>query len=111
MQDSRYDGVMPGYVIAHVQHIHDPERYAEYAAQTPASIAAHGGRFLVRGGETDPVEFEPPIGKIVLIEFPTFEAAQGWYHSDEYRRLTAIRQSAADAFMLLVDGYEPPPDG
>lgn len=99
---------MPGYVIAHVKQIHDPERYAEYAAQTPGSIAAHGGRFLVRGGESDGVEFSDPIGRLVVIEFPSFEAAQGWYHSDEYRRLTAIRQSAADSVMLLVDGYEPP---
>jgi uncharacterized protein (DUF1330 family) len=101
---------MPGYVIAHVRSIHDPDRYAEYAAATPASVAAHGGRFLVRGGEAEAVEFDDPVGRLVVIEFPSFAAAQGWYHSEEYQRLTAIRQSAVDSVMLLVDGYEPPAD-
>jgi uncharacterized protein (DUF1330 family) len=99
---------MPGYVLAHVRQILDRERYAEYASQTPASIEAHGGRFLVRGGETDGVEFDEPLGRVVVIEFPSLEAARGWYHSDEYQRLVAIRQSAVDSVMLLVDGYEPP---
>jgi uncharacterized protein (DUF1330 family) len=99
---------MPGYLIAHVKHIHDPERYAEYAAQTPGAIAAHGGRYLVRGGEVEPVEFDDPIGRVVVAEFPSFDDAKAFYHSDEYRRLTAIRQSAADSDMLLVDGYEAP---
>jgi uncharacterized protein (DUF1330 family) len=46
-----------------------------------------------------------PIGRVVVIEFPSFDAAKAYYHGDEYRRLTAIRQSAADADLLLVDGY------
>jgi uncharacterized protein (DUF1330 family) len=96
---------MPGYLIANVKKVHDPERFAEYSAQTPALSASHGGRYLVRGGEVDPVEVSGPIGRVVVIEFPTFDAAKAYYHGDEYRRLTAIRQSAADADLLLVDGY------
>lgn len=99
---------MSGYLIAHVRQIHDPERYAEYAAQTPAAIAAHGGRFLVRGGEVAPVERDDPVGRIVVIESDSFDAAKAFYHSDDYRRLTVIRQSAADSDVLLVDGYEAP---
>jgi uncharacterized protein (DUF1330 family) len=97
---------MPAYLLANVKHIHDPERFAEYSAQTPDLIASHGGRYLVRGGEVDPVEVDGPVGRVVVIQFPSFEAAKGYYHGDEYRRLTAIRQSAADADLLLVDGYD-----
>jgi uncharacterized protein (DUF1330 family) len=97
---------MPGYLLANVKNIHDPERYKEYSAQTPALTASHGGRYLVRGGEVDPVEMSGPVGRVVVIEFPTFDAAKAYYHGDEYRRLSAIRQSAADSDMLLVDGYD-----
>ena len=96
---------MPGYLLANVKNIHDPERFAEYSSQTPALIASHGGRYIVRGGEVDPVETSGPIGRVVVIEFPTFDAAKTYYHGDEYRRLTAIRQSASDTDLLLVDGY------
>jgi uncharacterized protein (DUF1330 family) len=96
---------MPGYLLANVKHVHDPKRFSEYSAQTPELIASHGGRYLVRGGEVDPVEVSGPIGRVVVVEFPTFDAAKAYYHGDEYRRLTAIRQSAADADLLLVDGY------
>ena len=78
---------MPGYLIANVKNVHDPERFAEYSSQTPALSASHGGRYLVRGGEVDPVEVSGPIGRVVVIEFPTFDAAKAYYHGDEYRRL------------------------
>ena len=43
----------------------DPETYESYKARTPAVIAAHGGRFLVRGGEVEAKEGPPPAGRIV----------------------------------------------
>ena len=76
MQDSGYNSPMPGYLIANVKNVHDPERFAEYSSQTPALSASHGGRYLVRGGEVDPVEVSGPIGRVVVIEFPTFDAAR-----------------------------------
>lgn len=93
-------------MLAHVKQIHDPERFAEYSAQTPEVIAAHGGEYLVRGGTVDPVEVDGPIGRLVVVRFPSLEAASTYYHGDAYRRLTAIRQSAADTDLLLVDGYK-----
>jgi uncharacterized protein (DUF1330 family) len=96
---------MPGYLLANVKHVHDRERFAEYSAQTSELVPAHGGRYLVRGGDVDPVEVSGQVGRVVVIEFPSFDAAKAYYHGDEYRRLTAIRQSAADADLLLVDGY------
>ena len=41
---------MPGaYWIAHVK-VTDPEAYGKYAALAGPAIAAHGGKFLARGG-------------------------------------------------------------
>ena len=39
---------MPTYVIVDVT-ITNPEEYEAYKLLTPASITAHGGRFIVRG--------------------------------------------------------------
>lgn len=96
---------MSGYLLAHVKSVHNPDGLAEYAAKTPDLIASYGGRYLVRGGEVDPVEIDCQIGLFVVVEFPSYEATKRFYHGDEYRHLTAVRQAAADVDMLLVDGY------
>lgn len=94
---------MPAYVIADVD-VTDPERYKDYTAYTPDSIARHGGRWVVRGGSTRVLEGDWDPGRIVVIEFPSFEAALGWFESDDYQELAAIRREASTARILLAEG-------
>jgi len=42
---------MPGYVLAEIE-ITNPDGYREYTAMVPATIQKYGGRFLVRGGNS-----------------------------------------------------------
>jgi uncharacterized protein (DUF1330 family) len=91
------------YVIADVQ-ISDPDAYKEYTAHTPASIARHGGRWVVRGGTTQVLEGGWNPGRIVVIEFPGLDAALEWFNSDDYQELAAIRRAASTARILVVEG-------
>ena len=86
--------------------IHDPQAYAAYRAETPATIARHGGRFIVRGGRVQSFEGEPPLSRVVVIEFPSFTDAEAWYHSPEYQSLIPLRQKAASGKTFLVEGAE-----
>ena len=61
-----------GYLIAEID-VQNAEQYAKYTAQTPAAIAKHGGKFVVRGGACDGVEGQPPQGRGVVIEFASLE--------------------------------------
>ena len=45
---------MAAYLIADIE-ITDPEAFERYRTQVPATIAAHGGRYLVRGGAILPI--------------------------------------------------------
>lgn len=94
---------MPAYVIVEIT-IHDPETYEKYKALTPATIAAYGGRFAVRGGQAETLEGDGDPGRIVVLEFGSMEKARAWYDSEEYRKPKEIRQSASTARMILVDG-------
>ena len=67
--------------------IHDPAAYAAYRAETPATIARHGGRFIVRGGRLQSFEGEPPLPRVVVIEFPSFAAAEAIAGSSDRIRL------------------------
>jgi uncharacterized protein (DUF1330 family) len=94
---------MAAYVIYQGEVI-DPERYEEYKTKGAASIVAAGGRYLVRGGDVEVLEGDPPAGRTVLLEFPTMQAALDWYRSDEYTAIRTIREGAARARMYVVDG-------
>ena len=86
--------------------IHDPAGYDVYRSQTAATVAPHGGRFIVRGGRVHNFEGEPPLPRVVVIEFPSFDQAKAWYESEAYRKLIPIRQKAAKGRSFLVEGAE-----
>ena len=91
------------YLVAEVE-VNDPEQYAKYIAKTPDAVAKHGGKFIVRGGAWDALEGEAPKGRVVVIEFPSLDAARAFYQSDDYQPLIPIRQSASEGRLFLVEG-------
>jgi uncharacterized protein (DUF1330 family) len=82
----------------------DPERYDDYKTKAAASIAAAGGRYIVRGGEVVVLEGDAPAGRTVVLEFPTRQAAIDWYRGHEYTEIRKIREGAARARMYVVEG-------
>jgi uncharacterized protein (DUF1330 family) len=98
---------MPAYLIADVR-VKDAARFEDYRARVPAVIAAHGGRYLVRAGAITPKEGAMPVQRLVILEFPTMEAAQRFYASDDYAPLLKLRLETADSQVILVEGYAPP---
>lgn len=95
---------MSAYIIVEV-NIHDPETYEEYKKLTPASVAAYGGKFVVRGGATTSLEGNWEPGRIVILEFPTSAQAKQWWESPEYAPAKALRQRSSTTKMLLAEGY------
>lgn len=94
---------MSAYIVGTVS-INDPETYKNYTARTPALIAKHGGKFIVRGGKVDTLEGEAFNGRMVIIEFPSNQALQDWYNDPEYQEALLIRQSASQGRVLAVEG-------
>ncbi len=97
---------MPAYLIANIE-VTDPEGFERYRAAVPAVIAAHGGRYLVRGGEKHAVEGSLPLNRLVILEFPSMAAAQAFYASPDYAPLLKLRLDSTKSDVVLVDGYVP----
>lgn len=93
-----------GYVIVQISAIHDPAAYDAYRPLAGATVAAHGGRFIVRGGAAERMEGEGLAGRNVVIEFPSLAAAQRWYHSPEYQEALKIRLAASNGSLVIVEG-------
>lgn len=94
---------MAAYLHAHIQ-VNDPIAYEEYRRQVPAMIAAHGGRYLVRGGAAQVLEGATEVQRQVILEFPTMAALLGFYNSPEYAPLKALRMGAAEGSIVAVEG-------
>ncbi len=92
------------YLIGHVT-VTNPEGYAAYAAQMPGTLQPFGARYVVRGGTSTQLEGEPVGSRTVVIEFPSRQAAEGWYASEAYQAILPIRQANSSANLAFVDGY------
>lgn len=97
---------MKGYIIANIE-VRDAAAFARYRAAVAPVIAAHGGRYLIRGGKITHKEGEMPLQRLVVLEFPSPEAAERFYHSDAYRPLLELRAAATQSQVALVEGYDP----
>jgi len=97
---------MKGYVLAEVE-VTDPAMFERYRPLAAASIAAFGGRYLIRGGAAERLEGDRPTRRVVLLEFASPERAREWYHSPQYQEAKAIRERAARTDLFLIDGHDP----
>lgn len=97
---------MPAYVIVEIR-VKDPVRYEEYRRAAGPTLLEFGGRFIVRGGPVERLEGTREPGRIVVLEFPSADAARAWWASDSYAGPRALRQETATTEMILVEGVPP----
>jgi uncharacterized protein (DUF1330 family) len=96
---------MAAYVVVNVD-VRDPAEYETYKRLAPPSIAAYGGRYVVRGGAVNVLEGGWVPKRLVILEFPTVEQARAWWASPEYAPAKALRQACAHSDLLVVAGVE-----
>jgi uncharacterized protein (DUF1330 family) len=97
---------MTAYIYGNIK-IHDPALYEDYRAVVPALIAAHGGRYLVRGGAVEVLEGDGQALRQVILEFPDMTSLKAFYDSPEYTAARAIRQKASTGTLVAIEGVLP----
>jgi uncharacterized protein (DUF1330 family) len=97
------------YMIAELE-VSDAAAFArDYAPNVQSSLDPFGGRYLARGGKTIALEGRTPPTRMVLVEFPSLAAAQGFYASPKYQALAAVRHRIAKTDAFIVEGVAPAP--
>ncbi|MEO7989772.1 MAG: DUF1330 domain-containing protein [Chryseolinea sp.] len=94
---------MSAYIIVDVTVLNKDE-YEGYKKLTPGSLAAYGGKFIVRGGSTECLEGDWNPERIVVLQFESVTRAKEWWSSAEYAPAKKIRQLNAKTKMILVEG-------
>ena len=98
---------MRGYLIANLD-IHDQPTFQRYREEVVPLIARYGGRYIVRGGEVESLEGDLGFKRLIVLEFPTLDAARaflsqprvstGESHSASERRVAtaaAVREGSS----------------
>lgn len=94
---------MSAYVIVNID-VKDPVRYEDYKRQAAPTVAAFGGRYVVRGGPAEVLEGAWVPKRVVVLEFPSAARAREWLNSAAYAPARKLRQATADSEMILVQG-------
>ena len=94
---------MAAYLLVDIE-VTDGAAYEEYRKQVPPIIAAHGGRYLVRGGASEVLEGTWRPKRSAVIEFPSMAALKAFWQAPEYQPLRRIRERAAISNLVAVEG-------
>jgi uncharacterized protein (DUF1330 family) len=94
---------MAAYLVAELE-VTDPAVFEEYRKQVAATISAHSGRYLARGGTLESLEGGWNPKRMVILEFPSLAQAKTWYGSPEYQELLKLRLRSSKSKVVLIEG-------
>src|SRR3954462_14731978 len=97
---------LKAYVVADIR-VTDANGYQGYLTTISPVVKKYGGTYIARAGRTTSVEGTPPSGRIVIIEFPSFSAAEAFESSPEALAAGAIRHRTATSRIFVVEGWMP----
>ena len=88
---------MPAAYLIVESNVRDAAKFKAYFDAAPVAARAFAGDYLARGG------------RVAVLRFPCFAAAQHMYDSPGYRSAGLLRAGATTVFnMVLVEGVDAP---
>lgn len=96
---------MVAYGIFLKERRRNPAELDFYKEMASAALADQPIVFRVAHGRMEVVE-GPACEDMMMLEFPTFEAAKTWYDSAAYQAASEHRFKAGDYRAIIVEGAE-----
>lgn len=96
---------MKGYLIANLD-IQDQPTFQRYREEVVPLIHRFGGKYIIRGGEVQELEGHLGLKRLIVLEFPSLEAAKAFYDSPEYQPLKTMRVQSTHSDIALIAGYD-----
>ena len=97
---------MKYYAVAEID-VTDASWVREYISVVTPMVERYGGRYLARTANVELLEGDREAAQtFLIIEWPSKEAAEDFYESDEYRPYRDRRQAGARNHFLLVAGED-----
>jgi len=97
---------MKYYAVAELD-VTDQGWVRDYVAEVTPMVERRGGRYLARSARLERIEGEQALPQVLLIiEWPSKQAADEFYESDEYRPHREARRAGAQNRFMLVAGED-----
>lgn len=82
----------------------DKEAIRPYGRAVVPLAARFGGRFIVLADAPEPLEGSPDTRRIVILEFPSLEAARAFWTSPDYAEVKKLREGVGTVEAILFEG-------
>ena len=93
------------FVIAEIA-VRNPTAYEKYKVLIKPIVEKYGGKYLVRAGRVEAIDGKAPTGRVIVLEFPSFAAAEAFEKSPENLDAATIRHKAAKSRLFIVEGAQ-----
>ncbi|MDP0927626.1 DUF1330 domain-containing protein [Paracoccus onubensis] len=96
---------MTAYAIGQLRNVDLNQGILDYLHGIDATLKPYDGRFIIHGGRKEQLE-GVSRDDLIVIAFPTIEAARLWYSSPAYQALIPLRQQGSEGEVFLMDGVD-----
>jgi len=94
---------MATYIVFMRESTREAAELGTYSEKVGATLGGHPVTVLAAYGRQEVLE-GPEVEGVVILEFPSFEAAKAWYDSPAYREVREHRFRGADYRAVIVEG-------
>lgn len=100
----------PGYMIVISEGV-DPAGMSAYARAAVPLMFKYRGKllFATEEGQNEVLESGPYQPSVRVFEFPSLEAARGYYQSAEYQAAIPLRAGNGKIIVIVADAFVPDP--
>lgn len=77
--------------------------YGEYICQVKPIVERYGGRYIIRSEQITPLHTDWQPDRFVLIEFPTRDALNQCFDSEEYRKIAGKRINSVNSQAIIIE--------
>lgn len=95
-----------GYWVIRCQELVDEAAMQKYGAAWPEIAEKYNARFIA-GTSRMLVTEGPAVGRIIVVEFPSYQAALDCYHSPEYQQAKEYAHQAMERTFAILEGVVP----
>lgn len=95
---------MSTFCFFNIRKIYDEQAMETYRSRVLETVNQYQGKYVVIGGPYELKEENWPPSYPVMIEFPSQELANAWYHSKVYDPLKQLRITSVAADAVFFQG-------
>jgi uncharacterized protein (DUF1330 family) len=82
----------------------DPASIKPYGRAVVSVAAKFGGRFIALADRPEALEGDPDTRRVVILEFPSLDAARAFWNSPEYAEVKKLREGLGTVEAVLFEG-------